>query len=336
VVGRPSCKAAPILLDRWGWETLLAERWDRAEGRPVPLRWFGLLDDLSRGLSGETAQRWSPRDLVSARGQLVAWLPSSAAIATAIRGGPLSYLCWGVPDYVGAKTFLFMTLLSRATHLLVNDEVTRDEIKVQTGRTAALVPYFVDTEFFAYRGLEERGDFIFCNGSNGRDPSMLAGLAERGHDVAWLCNDPVLREAFRSRHPRLKLCSRLSYEELRRLYQTCAAVITPVGSDTHAAGQTTGLEALSCGAPLLISQCRAATIFAGLPSAYIVSSDDSEQWSTKVASLARRNGALSDETYKSAELIRQRHSGVALSEALRRVYETASRECLAPIEGNSE
>ncbi|MGB5084688.1 MAG: hypothetical protein WBO09_08760 [Methylocystis silviterrae] len=311
----PSCKAAPILLDWPSWGSLLAERRDRAEGRPVPLRWFGLLDDMSRALSGEPAQRWSPRDLISARGHLVAWLPSSAAVATAIRGGPLSYLCWGVPDYAGAKSLLLTTLLSRATHLLVNEEVTRDEIKARTGRTASLAPYFVDTEFFAYRGPAERSDFLFCNGSNGRDPEVLAGLAERGHEVVWLCNDPVLREAFASRNPRLKLCSAISYEELRRYYQTCAAAIMPVASDTHAAGQTTGLEALSCGAPLFISQCRAASIFSSLPAVVTLPTNDAATWARLIAERLQAPGAAAQKTQLSSFAIHQRMSYAVVPEA---------------------
>jgi hypothetical protein len=246
---------------------------------------------------------------------LVAWLPSSAAIATAIRGGPLSYLCWGVPDYAGVKSLLFTTLLSRATHLLVNDEVTRDEIEARTGRTASLAPYFVDTEFFDYRSPDERGDFLFCNGSNGRDPSVLAGLAERGHEVLWLCNDPDLHKAYSSRHPRLKLCSRISYEELRRHYQTCAAAIMPVKHDPHAAGQTTGIEALSCGAPLFISQCRAASIFAGLPTVATLPTNDAVSWARLIAEKLQAPGDAARMTRLSSLAIRQRMSYAAVFEA---------------------
>ena len=315
MVDRPSGKAAPILLDPVSFAALEAERRDRAEGRPVPLRWVGLLDDLSRSLSGEPVQCWSARDLVSARGQLVAWLPSSAAVATAIRGGPLSYLCWGVPDYGAVKNLLFTTLLSRATHLLVNEDVTRDEIKVRTGRTALHAPYFVDTVFFDYRGPEGRGDFLFCNGSNGRDPGVLVGLVEIGHEVVWLCNDPDLHKAYSSRHPRLKLLSRISYEELLRLYQTCTAAIMPVASDPHAAGQTTGLEALSCGAPLLISQCRAASIFAGLLTIAPLPTNDAASWSRLIAEELQASGYAAEKTERSARAVRQRLSYAAVSEA---------------------
>lgn len=315
MVDRLSCKAGPILLDPPSFATLEVERRDHAEGRPAPLRWLGFLDDLSHRLSGEPARRWSPRDLVSARGQLVAWLPSSAAVATAIGGGPLTYLCWGVPDYGGAKSLLFTTLLSRATHLLVNDVVTRDELKARTGRTASLVPYFVDTDFFAYRGPEERGDFLFCNGSNCRDPSVLAGLAERGHEVVWLCNDSDMSKTYGSRHPRLKLCSRISYEELRHHYQTCAAAIMPVNHAPLAAGQTTGIEALSCGAPLFISQCRSATIFGGLPTVTTLTTNDATSWSHLIAEKLQAPGDTLQKTHLSSLAMRQRMSYVAVSEA---------------------
>lgn len=312
----PSFDAPPILLDRGSWEALLGERQDRIEGRLAPLRWFGLLDKLSLTRSGQPARRWSPYDLALMRGQLVVCQPSSAAIATAIMGRPLTYLCWGVPDYSGAKSFLFTTLLTRATHLLVNEEATRCEIQKLMGRTASLAPFFVDTDFFTYSGPEDRGDFIFCSGSNNRDPELLAGLAEIGHEVVWLCNDLALHKAFVSRHPRLRLCTRITYDELRRLYQTCAVAITPVVSDTHAAGQTTALEALSCGSPLLISQCRAASIFAGLPSVENVGTSDPRQWAIQIEQLTHGNRIAADATRTSAEMICDRHSAAAVSEVL--------------------
>jgi hypothetical protein len=313
---RRECRYAPILLDAPTFAILEAERRDRSEGRSAPLRWLGFIDELSRALSGMPACRWSPQDLVVARGQLVACLPSAAALATAMRGGPLTYLCWGLPNYGDAKNLIFTMLLSRATHLVVNEEVTRGEILARIGRAAALAPYFVDADYFSYRSIGERDDFLFCNGSNGRDPNVLIGLVEIGHKLVWLCNDAKLRDAYGSRHPRLKVCSSVSFDELRRLYQTCAAAIIPVKDDHHAAGQTTGIEAIACGAPLYISQCRAASIFAGLPTVTTLSTNDVAAWSHAITeSLRASHIAAQSLTQLSSSIIRQRMSISVVTDA---------------------
>jgi len=110
-------------------------------------------------------------------------------------------------------------------------------------------------------------------------------LAQSGRSVVWLVNNRDLISRYGDAHPNLRLLFHVTNEELRRLYQTCQAAIMPARRDFHAAGQTTGLEAISCGAPVVMSQGRAATIFAGVQGVRVVTGNTHEAWIEAVATL---------------------------------------------------
>jgi hypothetical protein len=176
--------------------------------------------------------------------------------------------------------------LRRARVVLVNDAVSAQEVKSLSGREAVCIPMFVDTRFFSYAPGKGRGDFLFCAGSNDRDPEALVALARHGAQVVWLVSSIQLRDRYAEAHPNLRIVSRITNVELRNLYQTCRAVVMPALRDVHAAGQTTGLEAIACGAPVAMSECRASTIFERLPSVRVVKGTEPEAWLTTVAELS--------------------------------------------------
>jgi hypothetical protein len=294
-----------IVLDGASRSLLLAQRAAKRSGEPVPTRWHGLLDTLSLDAAGIGAAERDWRHVLIGRACLVAWQLSPEAIATAARGRGLVYLCWGVGDRPGWKGAVERMVLRRAEHVLVNDATTAGEVTRIAGRQAHLVPFFVDTDYFAFRPLEGRQRFLFCNGFNDRDPEVLVGLAERGFQVVWLVNDAAMSARYASRHPNLSLASGLSFAELRRLYQTCAAAVMPALRDAHAAGQTTGTEAVACGTPLAISAGRTAGIFAGLPSVRAVSTRDANVWVDEVGDLLKQAN-LARMAEVSADIIRRR------------------------------
>ena len=305
----------PILLSPESWPSLVAEREDRAQGRDTPVRWPGLLDDLSKARFGAPARCWTAKDLVDRRGHLIAWVPSWAALASAFTRAPLTYICWGAPAYRGAKAWAFNMLLSGSTRLVVNEEVTQRQVIERIGRMAPIVPYFIDTDFFAFRPSAGRESFLFCNGTNDRDPEMLVALAELGHEIRWLCNDPTLIAAYSARHPGLRIVTRPTYPELRNLYQSCAAAILPVAQDVHAAGQTTGMEAIACGAPLLISDTRAARILAPYPSVAVVPGSDAGLWSARIKAQLEVISQAPAATAKAAEMLQAKVSQAAVRSA---------------------
>jgi glycosyltransferase involved in cell wall biosynthesis len=307
-----------IVLDRYAYAMLLAQRRDRVEGVVAPLRWFGVLDDLSHRLSGKPIVQYGFSDFIFARSILFSSNPTFETALAAIRGQGLVYLCWAVPYASGLKRGVLKFILSRAQHVAVNDIVTRQEVVALTDRTPEVIPYVIDVNFFEYKPPEAREMFLFCAGSNDRDPAVILGLAEQGHRVVWLVNDPadILRTKYAGRHPRLEIKSHLTFQELRTLYQSCAMVIMPASRDIHPAGQTTSLEAIACGAPVLISQSRTATIFSDLPSVVTVATPDPAEWSRAAFRLCSDRAALKQAVERSAQIVRQRISPSAVESAI--------------------
>ncbi|WP_119271307.1 glycosyltransferase [Taklimakanibacter deserti] len=275
----------PIALDRHARLKLLAESSERRAGEVTPVRWHGLLDLLSRSMSGVGAAERDWRYALIGKARIFAWQPSLEAIAATLSNQGLVYLCWGIPARRGWKHHAFVWMLRRARHVLVNDVTTGEEVKAISGRIAVMVPFFIDMDYFTFSPIPGRSDFLFCNGSNDRDPSLLLALAESGFRIVWLVNDPKLKAQYEKRHPLLELRSRISFEELRELYQTCALNIMPSTRDTHCAGQTTCMEALACGAPVVISTGRTASIFSDLPSVSTVAGKEIATWITAIRDL---------------------------------------------------
>lgn len=247
----------------------------------APKTWHGWLDDLHVQLTAEPLMK---AESFSGRQNLLSWQTSWPTLRAALQKDLLAYLCWGIPPSGRAAFALKHLILPRAQHILVNDQTTAEEIESLTGKAPQLVPFFIDTEFFSFSNYESRQDFLFCNGVNDRDVDIIIGLAEAGHKVVWLVNDAALREQY-SNVPRLELVHHLPYPDLRTLYQTCRAYIMPNSVDWHCAGQTTGLEALSCGAPVLINRSRTADIFQPAPSVNVVETNTLEDWGVSLQSL---------------------------------------------------
>jgi glycosyltransferase involved in cell wall biosynthesis len=274
-----------LLFDRQSYASLVQQREHLREraGQPVPLKWHRFLDQMAEERTGPPIERFSLAGLARG-GLLFAWLPSREAILAA-HVGRLAYLYWGgIPSGMLRRTAL-RSILRRSRVVLVNDPVAAQEAEAFSGRRAVQVPMFIDTDFFAYAPPEGREPFLFWAGSNDRDPEMLLALARAGRSVVWLVNNRDLIGRYGDAHPNLRLLFHVTNEELRRLYQTCRAAIMPAFRDFHAAGQTTGLEAISCGAPVVMSQGRAATIFAGVPGVRVVADNTPDSWVAAIASL---------------------------------------------------
>jgi Glycosyl transferases group 1 len=294
----------PIALDRSARLALIDQVSARSKVH-LPLRWHEFLDQLSIEISGRSSIDLSWSQALTGKAQLFSWHLSPETIATAVAHAPLIYMCWGVPDRKVWKNTVLKIVLRRAKHVLANDRSTVEEIRVLSGRTAHLVPFFIDADYFEFgpRALRER--FLFCNGGNDRDTEVLLSLAHSGFKVRWLINDPVQRTRYSGRHPNLVCLSQVSFSELRRLYQTCAVAVFPALRDAHAAGQTTGMEAVACGAPLVLSSGRTASIFSGLPSVSVVASRSGEAWAGAVNTLLAKP-RLETDTASAAQVMRQR------------------------------
>jgi hypothetical protein len=89
----------------------------------------------------------------------------------------------------------------------------------------------------------------------------------------------------------------------------------PALRDFHAAGQTTGLEAISCGAPVVMSPGRAATIFAGVPGVRVVGENTCEAWLAAIA-LLDTEPVSRDAREQSSEWVRRHTAPESLFDRL--------------------
>jgi hypothetical protein len=288
----------------------------------APVRWYGLLDRISRELTGQPIQRFVARDVFVGKSLLFSSHFTPEVLLASQRRGRVIFLCWGIGHYSGLRHRTARFVLSRARHLVVNEERTRDEIMRLTGREATLIPYFVDSNYFRFHPEDGRCDFLFCPGANDRDAQLLVELAMHGYRVIWLVGDTVRRN-FEGAHRYLELRSNVSFTELRWLYQHCRMVILPLVRDIHAAGQTTGLEALACGAPLLISKGRTSSLLGQFASVKILASANISEWAeaiaTRIGCSVGRSDMLRDVSCEVAEMVRYETHKLVVARLLERV-----------------
>jgi len=274
-----------LLFDRQSYNSLQQQRalFRESAGQSVPLKWHRFLDQWAEEQTGAPIAGCSLGRLLGG-GMLFAWLPSREALVAA-HLGRLVYLYWGGIPSDTVRRAALRSILRRSRVVLVNDVGAGEEAEKLAGCQTVRVPMFIDTSFFEYAPPEQRESFLFCAGSNDRDPQTLVALARSGRSVVWLVNNRDLIGRCGDAHPNLRLLFHVTNEDLRRYYQTCRAAIMPALRDVHAAGQTTGLEAISCGAPVVMSQGRAATIFAGVPGVRVVTDNAREAWIEAIARL---------------------------------------------------
>ena len=305
----------PLILDRIEWQRTLDQR--KALDQGAPLRWNDLLDRIAGGriLAAGASTMF-------ARGIHFGWHLRPSIIGAALLRRPLAYMCWGVAYHRGVRRRIARLVLRAADVVFVNDARTAEEVRELAGVETRQVPYLVDTEFFAF-AAGEREDFLFCPGANDREGDVLLALARLGHKVVWLNNLPDLAARYAGLTPNLTIVAHPSFAELRALYRRCAAVVQPLTRDIHAAGQTTTLEALASGAPVILGAGRTADLFSEAGMVEVVAGPDVDAWSAAVeVTLARERSDPSRAPARAAQVGRN-HSldavATQLSEALARV-----------------
>lgn len=285
----------PLILDWIEWQRTLDQRKARAEG--APLRWNDLLDRVAHGRILP-----SSASTMFAHGIHFGWHLRPSIIFAALLRRPLAYMCWGVAYHRGVRRRVARMVLRAADVVFVNDARTAEEVRALAGVEARRLPYLVDTEFFAF-AAGEREDFVFCPGANDRDGDVLLGLARLGHKVVWLNNLPDLAARYAGLTPNLTIVAHPSFTELRTLYRRCAAVVQPLTRDIHAAGQTTTLEALASGAPVILGTGRTAEMFTEAGLVDVVAGCDGDVWSAAIErALVREQADLSLASARAAHV----------------------------------
>ena len=300
----------PLILDRIEWHRTLTQRVELTEG--APLRWNDLLDRVTQG-------RILPAGAVTmfARGIHFGWNLRPSTILAALLRRPLAYMCWGVAYHRGVRRRIARMVLRAADVVFVNDARTAEEVRALAGVEARRLPYLVDTDYFAF-SAGQREDFLFCPGANDRDGDVLLGLARLGHKVVWLNNLPDLAARYAGLTPNLTIVAHPSFTDLRTLYRRCAAVVQPLTRDIHAAGQTTTLEALASGAPVILGSGRTAEMFAQGALIDVVDGRDIDAWSVAVEkALARDRNEPSLAPARAAQIAKDHAPEAVASQLIR-------------------
>lgn len=200
------------------------------------------------------------------------WNPYAALCANALWNKSSIYLFWGVSNAAGFRnkiaTLRLRWILRKAGAICVNDGESAGDVLRLSGRKANIIPYVVDTEFFQ-AGSCPRNSTIVVPGNNDRDEEFVATLIAQGRSVIRVTSSDRVRRHYRSRGLESVLRYRISFTELRDLYQQCGVVLFPISNPNHAAGQTAALEALACGAPIVITSGRTATIVGNYPGVHV-------------------------------------------------------------------
>ena len=269
-----------IRLERSQWAAFCSNRKSVQRGDSVPMQWSMAFDQVLR-LSGFSGFQPLTYDALFSEDYQMNWLPFPAMLLWAVaRPSNVIFLCWGgISGVSAARKARQRFLLSRSGRVWVNDSITGEEILTLTGRRdVRTVPYYVDPNFFKFGAPRERENFWFCNSVNDRSPNVVLDLAEAGHKIVWTVDENTFNGKFRNAHPNLILRPRVPWPELVKLYQTCRGFLMPLQDGTHPAGQTTVMEAIACGAPVIMSKGRAASIFAEVPTVQVVPDNSPEQW----------------------------------------------------------
>jgi len=262
-----------------------------------PRDWNDVIQCISEILTNKPLSIQSFTQLFSKHNLFIYWAPVIYAYILALMNRRLLYLCWGMPrpSYGLIKLLKYHKLkviLKHSNVILVNDYHTFNDIKKLTKNKILIAPYIVDTDFYSLR-LSERESFIVAPGDNDRNEELIRQIAASGIKIYRITREKKIAQ-YHNSSLNVVVKFKIPYQELRFLYQQASAVILPVKTFNHAAGQTSLLESLSCGTSVIISEGRTSTIFNNNDMVMICSSNNWIDWRDYInlAVSTRRNKKL--------------------------------------------
>jgi glycosyltransferase involved in cell wall biosynthesis len=310
-----------LVVDRLTPRIPVAEAPD-ADAKPVS--WDEMLRAVAQCMTGSPPQFFRWRSIFSGRYAFYSWRPTFGILLAALLGRRSVYLCWGFPKPERSRVMTFVkaarlsAILRCVDVVIVNDALTRAEIRRMVGRDALIMPTAVDTDFYRFAPAADREDFFLVPGDADRDEVLLAQLAARGVRIIRVARSARVAEAHRradcAATVEVRLC--VSYAELRSLYQRASAVLLPLTTESHAAGQTVLLEAVASGAPVIISGTRSSDILGQQKTIFVCASRRAEDWLAKIAELRELLRREPDCTRLAAESIRRTHCHAAFRDRL--------------------
>ena len=251
----------------------------------MPRDWNDVIQYTTQKLTNRPRCIQSIKHLFSNNNLFIYWGPSLFIFISALLNRKILYICWGVPK--PSNTFMYRlklhklkVVLQHSDVVLVNDYQTYNEISHLIKNKLFIAPYIVDTDFYSM-SLLQRDNFIVAPGDNDRNELLIRAIGEAGIKAYRITRTGKIA-AYHRFSLNVSVKYKIPYSELRLLYQKATAVILPIHSLNHLAGQTSVLEALSCGTPVIISAGRTSTIFNNIGLVQTCSSNNVTDWLEKI------------------------------------------------------
>jgi glycosyltransferase involved in cell wall biosynthesis len=289
-----------------------------------PLNWFDIQREAVRLSENQIALfNWR---LIFSQNPIFLWShPSIDLLVLSCLKKEIIFLCWGLPRESSNVIFNFLryqklkTILFNAKLVLVNDHLTLQEVKdLGVAKTKVILfPYVVDTQFFQFSNYSQREDFLLVPGDNERDETLVQELSlALPYKIVRITREKNNLQAYDLSKYKVELKYNISFLELRELYQRAAIVVIPLKTKNHASGQTSVLEAIACGAPVLISKGRASSIVNHFDSIFEVDDNQISTWNYAITSIIEKCKHKPQILEASAKLVTDKHSPRFVTEKL--------------------
>jgi glycosyltransferase involved in cell wall biosynthesis len=304
-------------------------------GSAFPLDWVSVQKDVADLLEAS----WVPRNLGLSSLNLmleenivfISNCPSIYILLAGLSRKNVIYICWGMPSKGFAliyclKLVKLILILKLSCLVLVNDLITLKDLNRLGIGSVSLFPYVVDSSFFNFSPYKDRKDIALAPGDNDRDETLIHGLSSiLPFLIIRVTRSIKVIEYYANReHPNLIVLSNVSFDELRSLYQSSRVVLLPIKSENHAAGQTSSLEALSCGTPVVISSSRTSSILEKYKSVSVVKRNAGPHlWLDTIEELLLKMSFDSDVLRDSSDEVHKIHSPRSVALQLKNLIENA-------------
>lgn len=238
-------------------------------GLVMPRRWHDLVIKVSNDLTGCDPVECKLQNLFDSASIILSWGPNAFTCLAALVTRRLIYICWEPPpvrrrNLRGFTRWLRLFIVVKfAATVVVNDELTLRDLRARTGRSAIVIPFFVDTKFFMRPQRLIRTATVVVPGNKDRVEDLVKAVAAAGFMVTRVSSHERVLGEYGGRGVdmgNLRISYKVSFAELRDIYLRAGVVVIPLADDSSAAGQTSALEAAACGCRIAISEGRSSSI----------------------------------------------------------------------------
>ncbi len=324
MIKRPDRRSQRLLVSSKSFRKLEQQNNDQTRSN-FPISWEQVIDHVSRMWCGQRAGRVYLNRLLRRQYLYISWQPNFSSLY-ALLNNNLIYVCWGFPRadnivVTQLKRARINVILKHARRVITHDESTAKEIYEKVGQKATIIPYPVDANFFSFSPPEKRTRNVIIPGNNDRDEELVKKLVAMGSKVIRVFQDKRVSLQY-SIVDNVKMLRNVPYTELRSLYQTASVVAIPTKTDVHEAGQTSILEAIACGAPVVISKGRTSSMFYDIETVREVVGDNAREWHDAITLAA--DCYTRDQLQTAARYIHDMHSPKAVERHLLKAVEEAN------------